>query len=290
MLPTTYFFMKSNLKDIFYGFAFGLANIIPGVSGGTFALVLGFYERLIGFINRLNAAYLIELLKLKLSWLSKPSDAEKKRSFFNKLQEDDWFFILRIAAGAILCIVLLSAVMEYVLKEHFEYTYAFFFGLIIMSICVPWKLIGKKSLPVWINILLGLVLTVAISASVNPYDKTMKKSDIYQVRYEQAAEAGMPEIQEAQAPFSYAGNYKKQEYVSIFIAGFVAISAMILPGISGSLLLILLGQYYTVISAISNLRSFLLGRISFFGYFCAGYAFRYSSYSTHHRLCLEKNA
>ena len=125
------------IKDLLHGCAFGLANIIPGVSGGTLALVLGFYERLLGFLNRLTPGSIQELLRLKLSWLTPLPDRESARAFFGRLQEDDWPFMGRILLGALVAIAGLAALMEALLENHFSLTYGFFFGLILLSIHVP---------------------------------------------------------------------------------------------------------------------------------------------------------
>ncbi len=260
--------------DVLHGFAFGLANIIPGVSGGTFALVLGFYERLLGFINRINPAELKELLSLKLVWMRKPTDRERWNVLHRQLSEKDWYWIMRLGAGALACIFLLSSLMDFLLEEHFEITYAFFFGLILLSIAVPWKLMKHKALPQYVALLAGIALTVGLAAAVNPYDKVEKKSEIYKVRYEQQVQSG--EILPAKAEdvkFKYTGKYSPAEFGMIFVAGMIAVSAMILPGVSGSLMLILMGQYFVVIKAVSGLKTLMLDQFVFLGIFAVGMAF-----------------
>ena len=259
--------MKS-LKDIFHGFAFGVANIIPGVSGGTLALVLGFYERLLGFFNRLNPKTLRELLTLKFHWLGRPLDRERARAFFGRLAEDDWGFMARLLFGALIAIVGLARLMDHLLNEQFALTYAFFFGLILLSIHVPWVLIRAKGVGVWVNLILGIAITVGIAAAVNPYDKAQKKSDFYQAQTSQGI-LETPESSEAataSGKFSYSGKYSKGEYLMIFGSGMIAVSAMVLPGISGSLIMILLGQYFIIIRALSSLiADWLLDDMLFLG-------------------------
>lgn len=256
------------IKDLFHGFAFGVANIIPGVSGGTLALVLGFYQRLLGFLNRLNIGTLKEVLTLKLRWLAKPLDQERSRAFFGKLLEDDWAFMGRILLGAMVAIVGLARLMDYLLNDHFSLTYAFFFGLIVVSIYVPWAMIRSRKASVWVSLVLGVAVTVGIAAAVDPYEKTKRKSDLYQAKAEQMVQPEAPV--DAEAPgserFSFTGKYGGVDYLMIFIAGMVAISAMVLPGISGSLMMILLGQYFVLIRALSSLISdWLLDDMLFLG-------------------------
>jgi putative membrane protein len=255
------------LKDLLHGCAFGVANIIPGVSGGTLALVLGFYERLIQFLNRLNLQTFRELLQLKLSWLKQPRNPSRRQAFFHRLQEDDWPFMGRILLGALIAILGLAAFMDYMLNQHFSITYGFFFGLILLSIHVPWVHIANKSPSVWICLLVGILITVGTAAGVNPAEQAQRKSDLYRTQTE--VQAAQPE--DPTGPLSFTGKYTPQEYGMIFLAGMIAISAMVLPGISGSLLMILLGQYFLLIRAISSLLADrLLDDLLFLGICSAG--------------------
>lgn len=253
------------LKDIFHGFAFGVANIIPGVSGGTLALVLGFYERLLGFLNRLTIPTLRELLALKVQWLMKPLDAERRKAFFGRLDEDDWDFMGLLLLGALIAIAGLARLMDILLNDHFSLTYAFFFGLILLSVHVPWQLIHSKGPSVWISLVVGIVITVGIASAVNPAEKAQRKSDLYQAQAEQVS-SGISEASSPGAKFSFTQKYSGTEYFMIFVAGMVAISAMVLPGISGSLMMILMGQYFILIRAVSSLLSgWLLDDMLFLG-------------------------
>jgi putative membrane protein len=260
---------KNHVRDICHGFAFGVANIIPGVSGGTLALVLGFYERLLSFLNRVDVTTGKELLALKLQWVSHPLDRQKFRNFFWRLHEDDWGFIGRIALGAVVAILGLAKVMDGLLNNHFALTYAFFFGLILLSIQVPWNRIRSKHLNVWISLALGVVITIGIAAAVNPAEKAERKSDLYRAQTETSSVGEAPEGHTGDvegSAFSFSGKYLLTEYLLIFLAGMVAISAMVLPGISGSLMMILMGQYFILIRAVSSLLSgWLLDDMLFLG-------------------------
>lgn len=248
------------LRDLLHGLAFGVANIIPGVSGGTLALVLGFYERLLNFLNRISPATLQELARLKFRWLVRPTDRERASAFFEKLKEDDWDFMGRLLLGALTAIVGLATLMDFLLNHHFALTYAFFFGLIVLSIRVPWKLLHSRGPAVWISLILGAAITVGVAASVNPYEKARSKSDLYraQVKLAEGTAPADDAAETAPGAFSYVGKYGVTDYLLIFVAGMIAISAMVLPGISGSLMMILLGQYFILIRALSSLLSDLL--------------------------------
>lgn len=246
--------MIQNIKDIFAGFIIGVANIIPGVSGGTFALILGLYHRLLGFLNRLGPAQLRILLQsLKQGGL---------RGLAKELGKKDYWFMARIAAGAGVGILSLSALMKYLLSTHHELTYAFFFGLILMSVVIPFRMVKQWGIQEVVALVLGVVLTAGSAQMVDPAEKAIHKSKIYQARL-LAAEASDNAAVETQQ--QNLVHYSLTEYIQVFVAGIIAVSAMVLPGISGSLILILLGQYYSVINALSSLRHPTISALLFLG-------------------------
>lgn len=261
-------------KELIIGFCIGLANIIPGVSGGTFLLIFGIYERVINILNKLGvtvvkegAGHLISLLK----------DSDKKKSWENILlyvKEYDLSFLVRIIAGAGIAIVVLSSVMKMLLLNHFSVTYALFFGLILVSIIIPIKLFTEKKIHLIFFFLLGTVLTVYISTAVNPYDKAKGKSDIYKERLIYSEKSGVKEGKnDDKKKFAYTGQYTPRELGYSALCGATAVSAMVLPGISGSLVMILMGEYFEIISAISGMKTLALDYFVFLGCFALGMVF-----------------
>ncbi len=252
------------IKHIVTGFIIGIANLIPGVSGGTFALIFGVYERLIKCINSINGVTLKKGLTLKIHWVTSGFKKEAFNDLVAWLKENDYPFIMMILLGAALSILALSKLMAFLLVNHFEYTYAYFFGLIILSILIPYKFIKKKGVVQIVALIAGIALTVGVAAQVNPAEKVAKKSALMQVRYD-AENAPEVLVQgHVNAPlvndsfFRFTHKYSMGELLFIFIAGALAISAMVLPGVSGSLVLILLGQYFAVVSAIAAFQTDLL--------------------------------
>ena len=265
------------LRDFFTGFLIGLANLIPGVSGGTFALILGVYERLITFLNRIGLRRMLIAARLVRRWFASGFNRERGREFFAHLRENDYPFMTILLLGTLSCILSMSSVMKYLLLNHFTATYAYFFGLIVLSILVPWRMLKRPRTTLVIPALIGILLTVGVTVAVNPYDKAVSKSELLKVQFEQ--QAGGENSGEGQAPLSYTGKYSAGEFVYIFFCGTIAISAMVLPGISGSLVLILMGQYFTVISAIANLRALLLDDLLFLGCMATGIVFGLISFA-----------
>lgn len=209
--------------NVFKGFLIGIANLIPGVSGGTFALILGIYERLIRDIHNLNFTTLKNLFSFA--------------KFKDEFKRIDGIFLVSIAAGAFSAIVCLSWLIDFLLKNHPNFTLSFFLGLIIPSIAVPYKLIREKDLKKMAFALPGILLVVSVYV------------------------------------FTTAAEIKEFSYPVLFLSGFLAISAMILPGISGSFILLVIGVYGSVINNIKTffsspaMESFLF--LSVFGLGCA---------------------
>ena len=183
------------------GFAMGAANVIPGVSGGTIALLTGIFNELIGALNALLTPKAWKLLF--------------KGNFREFWEYIHGTFLLWLGAGVVASVFSLAKLMEYVLSHHPVQTWAFFFGLILISaVFMLADLKGKKAVDVlWLAI--GAAMGAAIcllSPSTTP-----------------------------DAPWFIA------------ICGAIAICTMILPGISGSFILVLLGKYDYIMGAVSNL-------------------------------------
>ena len=191
--------MKADLSLFAKGVAMGAANVIPGVSGGTIALITGIYERL---INALKSG---DITSLKLLLSGKFSD------FWQRI-DGRWLSIL--IAGVAISIVTLAKLFEYLLEHHEQLTMAFFFGLILVSIWYVAKRIEHWKPSVWVALAIGASVAILI-ATLAPTSEN--------------------------ASFAY-----------VFLCGVIAISSMILPGLSGSFVLIIMGNYALVLGAIST--------------------------------------
>ena len=104
----------------------GAADIVPGVSGGTVALVLGIYERLIGNVHA-GAQALKAVLTGDLS------------GFGAKLREVEWVWLLSLLAGVLVAIAALSSILETLLHDHPVRMAALFFGLVVGSWSIAWR-------------------------------------------------------------------------------------------------------------------------------------------------------
>lgn len=216
------------LIDLVKGLLIGVANIIPGISGGTFALILGIYERLINAIGNLKGDFIRELFSGKIA---------------SSLKRIDFWFLLRIFIGSVISIVLLSRVIEYFLEEQHDPTYSFFVGLIIPSIAVPWKMMQSKKLPEVVWFIIGLVFLLGLSIGFGQLNDQKL------------------ELKAAADLVSSAQLHSVGSLLYAMLCGALAISAMILPGISGSFVMLLMGQYKNMVHAINERDLIFIGAL-----------------------------
>jgi len=237
------------IKNIIIGFIIGIANIIPGVSGGTFALILGIYSKLMSAVGSLTPKFFIDGLAL----IKKGKLKESFSYFLNKHTK----FLLMILFGASLSIISVSKLLKSMLENNYEMTYGFFLGLIVFSIIVPIKLLDNKKLKNYFWLILGLGLTLFISMYVDPSLKVLQKSANYAATLNGT---GLVNI----------SSYSISDFLSNFFIGALAISAMVLPGISGSFIMLLFGKYYQIISSIARIKHLYIEDIIFLGSFGIG--------------------
>lgn len=193
--------MKIKLALFFKGIAMGAADIVPGVSGGTIALITGIYEELIDSIKNIS----FRLFKILFT--------DGFKSFWKDLNGN---FLLTLASGILLSILLLAQFISYLLVNHEFKIWGFFFGLILSSGLFLYRQVNTLSSSSFIYLSFGFLLSSIISLT---------------------------------GPTSTPNNY-----FFIFFTGSIAICAMILPGISGSFILLLLSKYEYIINAIKDLK------------------------------------
>lgn len=236
------------VTDVLRGMVIGVANIIPGVSGGTLALVLGIYERLIGAVHKISLQTVLTVLGLlkcnKKSW----------DNFKVELVRIDAYFLISILVGAILAIGLLAKLMTYFLEHFHDPTYGFFWGLVTISAWVPFKLIKKHSLISVVAALIATLGVIGLTYSISDESKINREQIKYELKLQKTnAQYSQPTEKSSHSP---------AQLLYVVLAGAVAISAMILPGISGSFLLLLMGTYFTILKAITTFDILTLAAFS----------------------------
>ncbi len=203
------------------GFVMGSADIVPGVSGGTVALVFGIYRRLIEAV-RLGSSALGHLLKGDVA------------GFTDRLKSVEWSFLLPLLAGIGAAVLALSHLIETLLTDRPVEMAGLFTGLVAGSVVIAWGLLQHRDATRAAIMLAAAALTFVLMG----------------LRGGTSEDA----ITQVSNPAVWA----------FFGAGAVAICAMILPGISGSFLLVTMGMYGAVLGAVNDrdlasVAVFLLG-------------------------------
>ena len=117
----------SLIKELLIGFCLGAANIIPGVSGGTFLLIFKIYERVFSILNNINRANILYILSSIIKIVFKQEKSSSINMFVEFLKKKDFIFLFKLIAGAIVAILSLSSLMKYLIVYQFSATYSLFF-------------------------------------------------------------------------------------------------------------------------------------------------------------------
>ena len=191
----------------------GIADVIPGVSGGTIAFITGIYPQLLLAVNSINMGALKLLFGLEI------------QKFWIQIHGS---FLLTLGLGLLLSLFVFANFIEFLLQNYSVQLWALFFGLILGSVIILIRRNPFVKLMQVFWFLFGVSFAVAVST--------------------------LPSIQNDDVGV-----------IQMFFAGSVALCAMILPGISGSFILLLLGFYSTFIDAVANVRVDIL-----FAFFAGG--------------------
>ena len=194
---------ERGLKDYLYlvltGITMGSADVVPGVSGGTMAFIMGIYQELIEAIKSFNLELLRKVFKFDI------------KGVFDHVP---WKFLLCVGGGIIAAFASLAHVVSWALEHHEVYLFSLFFGLVVASVVIVGREL-KWTVSTIMSLLAGSVFAWWI--------------------------VGLVPAEMSHSP------------IVLFLSGMVAICAMILPGISGSFILLILGQYAFIMNAVKDL-------------------------------------
>lgn len=197
--------MNRRLKDYallgLKGMAMGAADVVPGVSGGTIAFIVGIYEELLNSIKSIGGKSLKLLFTGNIAGFWKAINAN---------------FLLSIIGGIAISVFSLAKIITYLLEYHPVLVWSFFFGLVLASSWFVAKTIEKWDWKTVTSCVAGIAIAYYVTVAT-------------------------PAETPTHLPF-------------IFLCGAVAICAMILPGISGSFILVLMGKYFYIMEAVKNLN------------------------------------
>lgn len=184
------------LVNILKGMAIGVSNIIPGVSGGTMAVVFGIYDKIISSVTN-----------------------------FFKDWKNNSLFLAQLGIGAGIGILAFSNLITFLLDNYPAQTNLFFIGLILGSAPLIFKKATEKRVDktnyIWFAIAFIALAVMGIMGEAEGIVKTITELSL--------------------------GNI-----ISLLLAGFVAAATMILPGVSGSFVLIMIGMYYPIVNAVKE--------------------------------------
>lgn len=192
--------------DLLRGFLIGMAELVPGVSGGTVALVTGVYDELIDSASHVIGA-------------ARQGVAGRRAALRTELARTDWWLVLPVLVGMAAAVLTVAGVMESFVSDHPEHARGLFFGLVLVSILVPIRMLPEASRPRWVDAL--LVVAVAVAAFVV-------------------------------VGLAGSGATSDPPLVLVALAASVAICALVLPGVSGSFFLLTVGLYTTTLDAVDS--------------------------------------
>ena len=190
--------MKNNVLLILKGFVLGIANIIPGVSGGTLAITLGIYERMIEAISH----------------------------FFSNFK-DNLKFVMFLGIGILISLALFSNVIGFCLDNYPFATILFFIGIILGGMPILFKKV-KGTVNVGNGIVFAITFSIVmVMTFMSAGDKSISLDTL-----------------------------SIGKGITLFFSGLIASASMLLPGISGSFVLMLIGYYHPIVNAIRSLTKF----------------------------------
>lgn len=191
--------MKHSFLLYVKGMAMGAVDVVPGFSGGTVALILGIYDRLLASLAALPQALLLFFRgRIRESW-----------------QACNATFLLLVILGILTSVFTLAKAITYLMDTQPVLLWSFFFGLVLASVWLVGREVGQWLWSRMLGFAFGLALAIWVTTA---------------------------------APMQL-----QAEPLTLFLAGAIAISAMILPGVSGSFMLVLMGLYPVVLGAVKNL-------------------------------------
>lgn len=194
--------MNQYIANFLKGMGVGSANVIPGVSGGTIALITGIFERLIDALKSLN------LTAIKLFFTGKFKEFAK---------HTDLWFLVSVGSGVVVAILTIARLFEFMFENYPIYLWSFFFGMILVSIYYVGITIEKFNWKVIVSFIIGTAIALFIAF-------------------------GTPAKENS-------------NFIYLVICGAVATCSMILPGLSGSFVLVLMGNYQLImIDAVNDLN------------------------------------
>lgn len=207
------------------GFLMGACDIIPGVSGGTIALLTGIYERLVTAIGNIRPDVLLKTF------------FTDRAAFVAELKYMDFFFLVTLVSGIFVAAITVSKIISMLLESYTAFTYSFFFGLIIAS----------------------AVLILLETGSLETNDNKEGNKEGSKAVNKAGSKAAVIAAALAGLVIGYIAGGLEPAMLGhtlpvLFVTGMVAFCAMILPGISGAYITLIFNQYEYLLDCIHTLN------------------------------------
>lgn len=289
------------------GFCVGFVDVVPGVSGGTIALILGIYVELVNTIKNLNLRWIGPVWR----WLTQGRKPEDRAALLREFEALNLGFLLVLAAGIVSAIIFGSMVIPPLIDRYPEAMRGLFFGLILASVIVPLGMIPFRGASTRVLVAVMAVLgggmgyflsnpshtfdtatswTVVESRGESlqalarrgpsawtteavywaPQNEALRRTmaETYPERAaeldrsyvsldsetvdKEALKARSAPYDDLEVPDGVPVEIPRPTLWFVFLAGFIAICAMILPGVSGSYILLILGAYFFILNALKG--------------------------------------
>lgn len=198
--------LLSSIRLFLVGCGMGIADLVPGVSGGTIAFIANIYNEFLAAIKTVSSTTPLLFLRGR---------------FKESIDSIPFKFLLPLVAGIIFAVFSMANILSRLFEFYSEYVWAFFFGLVATSVFVVFGYIRERSLVSFLFLIIGAVVAFIIT--------------------------GLIPVETPATP------------LLIFLSGAIAITAMVLPGISGSFLLIVMGKYQQILLAVAERDFVTLG-------------------------------
>ncbi|MCK1798316.1 DUF368 domain-containing protein [Streptomyces sp. XM4193] len=214
MAPSNSNSLGTRAFNVFRGGLIGVVEVVPGVSGGTVALIIGAYETLINAAGHITSA-----VRLAISDLPRGRGGARAKE---ELRRADWPMVLPMMIGMVCALALGAKLVAPLVENHQQYAFALFFGLVLASLYIPYTHSGQRWKPLNYLVAAAMGLGAFFLTGLTPAEVTANP-------------------------------------LTVFFGGSIAICALVLPGLSGSFLLLTMGLYQPVIDAANDRDLALLG-------------------------------
>lgn len=198
--------------NVLRGFLIGMAELVPGVSGGTVALVTGVYERALLSLTALGAAFRVLV-----------TGPDRTTQFAQRIRQVEWWLVGPALVGMVAALLFAAGSVAHLVETHPENARGLFFGLVVASLVVPIRMLPKLTAPTTARRILAVVAVVVPAV-----------------------------VSFVLVGFASGSSIDEPQWWFVFLAASIAICALVVPGVSGSFFLLAIGLYAPTLGAVHD--------------------------------------